>query len=211
MNRLLLGLILIIIIAIFAGCIGSNTKPDEQVQSTQEGNGQISQTSTIGTGAQSSNKQGNVPDIYDIYGNKVNSNDIISVSKTPVQSGESLRLVREGLIDIEVVFNQLGMIGSPVEVRKVNKIPDPLKKQTFVRVRLFDDKGNIVMFSPSSKYDTNQEISDHPPDIMLTERGMGVVKGVESKYIAVKEWEFFIYFVDINKVPTPVPQKSINI
>lgn len=203
---------MILIIAILTGCIDSNTpRSDQQVQSSQKDEGQISQVTPAATGIPSSTvKQGDVPNIYDIYGNKVNPNDIIVVSRMPI-SYAPLRLVREGIIDIEVKYNDIDIIGSPDEITKVNKIPDPSIKQTFLRVRFYDETGKVMMFKPS-KFESQQELIDHPADADLSyPKTRKLYEPASVDIGGIKEWEFFIYFVDINKIPTPVPQKTINI
>ena len=210
MKKLWIIFILIASIIFISGCTS-----EEKTDISTEDERQISQQMPVETDIPLSNvKQGDVPDIYDIWGNKVNPKDIIVVSKMAVGFTEPpnrvppVRLVREGLIDIEVDFKGIDML-FPFEVTKVNKIPDRSKKLTFLRARLYDQKGNVMMcIKPLSS-----EKIDHPPDVQLAYSGMSYsFCDVDHENLGqIKEWEFFIYFVDINMLPTPEPQKTVNI
>lgn len=199
MRKFIVISFLIMFIVLISGCTSSNKSLEEQqIQSSKEENGQIPKTTTFGTGTPSSTiKEGNGIDFYDNLGKKVNSDDIIHVSKMPISP---VKLFREGLIDIEVKF--------PLRVVKVSKIPDISKKQTFLRVKLYDQKGNIIMFR-NDRFD--DDIRDHPPDITFIRGNVPVYSGdykTDIKEDNMKEWEFFIYFVDIKQDPTP---KTIDI
>jgi hypothetical protein len=114
--------------------------------------------------------------------------------------GTPVRLVREGIIDIEV--NPGGNEGFGVE--EVHKIPDSSKKLTFIRAKYYDKKGKVAIFKP----EFGGEEKDYY-EVMVTNGGTS--HEFYNAQDTLDEVEFFIYFVDINKIPTPVPQKTIKI
>ncbi len=134
--------------------------------------------------------------IIDRYGNQVNQENIIDVGKIAVVSTleQPTHLVRNGLIDIQVNYrNDIKM----VEII-ATEIPNPNKKQTFARVKVFDDKGLV-----SFKGENGQSV-----DYIEMQLGSkGASKTIFPEDVArpmkgyVKELAVLIYFVDTKSIP----------
>ncbi len=159
------------------------------------------QQPVIGTATPSPDQKGQET-IIDPYGNQVDQKDIIDVGMVPVvdpMDGRGLlppRLVRAGIIDLQV------NVESGHEI-VVNLNDAPAQRNTYIRVKVLDQKGVITFGDKNVDYieflgkkgsGVGQSIYDHNP------------RTLSGK---IKQMQVLVYFVD-NKYQPKTPPK-INI
>ncbi len=137
--------------------------------------------------------------IIDPYGNQVDQKDIINIGIVPVVKpidGLPPHLVRAGIIDLQVNVES----GQNIVV---NLYDSPAQKETYVRVKVFDQKG-VVTFS-----DKNVDYIE-----LLGKKGSGVGQSIydhnpRTLSGEIKQMQVLVYFVD-NKYQSKSPPR-INV
>ncbi len=162
---------------------------------SQSGSSSNTNSAVVGTPDLSQDKW--KTEIIDIFGNKVPKENIIDVGNVPPFTfGEQPpHLVKEGIIDIQVEFKD------GLKITR-NKIPDTKQTLTFVRARIYDEKGLIKIKG------RNDQFLEYTETVASTGQILSYDKYERPMIGNPVAMEVVIYFT---KTPPSTPDKKIQI